>query len=85
MGNLLWFILVGFIAGSLAKMVMPGDKKEPSGCLMTILLGIGGAVLMGFIADLFLGGGNGGLIPSLFGATLGAVILIWLFRNVGKS
>lgn len=82
MGNLLYFIIIGLLAGALAKMLMPGGDKEPKGCLLTMLLGMVGAILMGFIADLLMGGGRGGFIPSLVGATLGAMIVIFLFRKL---
>jgi len=83
--ELLWYALVGLIAGILAKAVMPGSRKEPSGCIMTSLLGIGGAVLVGWLMRTFMGSnGQGGLIPSIIGATIGACLLIWLMRNLLK-
>jgi uncharacterized membrane protein YeaQ/YmgE (transglycosylase-associated protein family) len=82
--NILWYIIIGIIAGVLAKALMPGSSKEPKGCLMTMLLGIAGAVVMGLIADMFLSGGQGGFIPSLIGATIGAMILIFLARKFWK-
>ncbi|HSI71650.1 MAG TPA: GlsB/YeaQ/YmgE family stress response membrane protein [Fimbriimonas sp.] len=82
--NILWYIIVGVIAGALAKALMPGTDREPKGCLMTMLLGIAGAVVMGLLADMFLGGGSGTLIGSLIGATIGAMILIFLARKFWK-
>lgn len=82
---MLWYAIVGFCAGALAKMIMPGDKKEPRGCLLTILLGVGGAMLTGFVLETLLGRNTqGGLIPSIFGATLGAMALIFLMRKFLK-
>jgi uncharacterized membrane protein YeaQ/YmgE (transglycosylase-associated protein family) len=82
MGGILWYILVGFLAGTLAKLLMPGDKNEPKGCILTILLGIAGAVLVGFLMETLLNSqGRGGLIPSVTGATIGAIILVWLSRK----
>ena len=76
-----WFLVVGAIAGVLAKMIMPGDKMEPAGCLMTMLLGIGGALLMGMlIVPLFNIDANNNMIASIVGATIGAIILIALGR-----
>ena len=74
--NLLWWLIVGLIAGGLAKLLMPG--KDPGGCIVTILLGIAGAYVGGFIgAALGLGaGGPAGII----GATIGAIILLILYR-----
>lgn len=81
---ILWWILIGFVAGVLAKALMPGGNKEPKGCLMTIGLGIVGSVLMGFLMDALGFQRNGGLLPSLVGATIGACLLIFLFRTLWK-
>lgn len=82
----LWWIIVGLVAGALAKALMPGDKAEPKGCLMTMLLGIAGSVLTGLLMRTLLGtSGTGWLIPSIVGATLGAMLLIFVFRQFWKS
>ncbi len=81
---ILWWILIGFVAGILAKVLMPGGNKEPKGCLMTIVLGIVGSVLTGFLMDVLGFQRNGGLVPTLIGATLGACLLIFLFRKLWK-
>lgn len=84
--DFLWFLLVGVIAGGLAKMVMPGDKSEPKGCLMTMLLGIAGAMITGFIIKTVMGRQTSDtLIGSIIGATLGALLLIWLMRRFVKN
>ena len=80
--NILWWLIVGLVAGVLAKALMPGSSKEPKGCLMTIGLGIAGSLVMGFIVSTFMGGGVGGLIPSIVGATIGAMLLIFAARKV---
>ena len=51
MANYGWlgWIIIGLIAGAIAKAIMPG--RDPGGCLLTILLGIGGAVLAGFLGQ----------------------------------
>ena len=83
MGNIIWWIIVGGLAGILAKAISPGDKGEPKGCILTILLGIAGSVLVGFIMQNLLGSeGGGGLIGSIFGATIGALLLIFIFKKV---
>ena len=82
MGGLLWWIIVGLVAGALAKAFMPGSDKEPKGCLMTMVLGIVGSLIMGFLVTTFMGGGSGGLIPSIVGATLGAMLVIFLSRKL---
>ena len=85
MHGILWWILVGGIAGILAKMLLPGDRREPKGCLMTILLGIAGSLAMGFIVhDVLHSNHFGGFVDSIIGATLGAMLLIWIARMLEK-
>ena len=85
MHSWMWWIIVGFVAGVLAKALTPGSSKEPKGCLMTILLGIAGSLLVGFLMRVILGeSGGGGMIGTIFGATIGAMLLIALFRKVWK-
>lgn len=79
------WILIGLVAGALAKRLTPGEANEPKGCALTILLGIGGSVLVGFLMQNILRmEGNGGFIATTFGATIGAVILLYLFRVFWK-
>ena len=79
----LWWIFVGLVAGILAKMLMPGSRDKPSGCFMTIVLGIAGAILTGLVMRTFLhNAGSGGLLGSIVGATLGALVLIFLCRKL---
>lgn len=80
MGILSWIIL-GLIAGALGKWLMPG--KDPGGILVTILIGIAGALVGGFIASLLGIGGVGGInLGSIVIATLGAVLLLWGYRQL---
>lgn len=81
-----WWLIIGLIAGILAKAIMPGDKKEPVGCLMTSLLGIAGSVLVGFTMRTFLGtSGGGGTVGTIIGATIGACVLIWIGRALSRK
>jgi uncharacterized membrane protein YeaQ/YmgE (transglycosylase-associated protein family) len=78
---LLFWIIVGLIAGALAKLVMPGD--DPGGVIVTIIIGIVGAVLGGFILSaLGIGGGasSGGFIYNIIAGIIGAVILLVIYR-----
>lgn len=79
MGIITW-ILVGLIAGALGKLIMPGD--DPGGIIVTILLGIVGAFVGGFVTQNLLGLGSGGFIWSIIVATLGAIILLAIYRLV---
>ncbi len=83
MGILAW-IVFGLIAGALAKFIMPG--KDPGGLIVTILIGIAGAVLGGFIGSYLGFGGVSGFDLRSFGiAIVGALVLLWLYRIMKKS
>jgi uncharacterized membrane protein YeaQ/YmgE (transglycosylase-associated protein family) len=82
MGILSW-IVMGLIVGMLAKFIMPG--KDPGGCIITILIGIAGAFVGGFIASrLGLGSVTGFDIRSILVAVGGAVILLILYRIIKR-
>jgi uncharacterized membrane protein YeaQ/YmgE (transglycosylase-associated protein family) len=78
-GIIAW-IIIGLIAGALGKLIMPGD--DPGGIIVTILLGIAGAFVGGFITQNLLGLGSGGFVWSIIVATLGAVVLLAIYRLV---
>ena len=85
MHGLLWWAIVGLVSGLLAKAIMPGPNREPQGCLLTIALGIAGSLFAGWLKELIFGeSGGGGTIGTIIGATIGAVILIWLFRKLWR-
>ena len=77
MGILAW-IFFGLIAGSIAKFIMPG--KDPGGCIVTIILGIVGSVVGGFLLGLLLPGRSATDPAGWIGSILGAVLLLWLYR-----
>jgi uncharacterized membrane protein YeaQ/YmgE (transglycosylase-associated protein family) len=81
MGIAAW-ILFGLIAGAIAKFIMPG--KDPGGCIGTIIIGILGSVIGGFVGtELFDFGTVTGFNLRSFGiAILGAIILLTLYRLV---
>ena len=78
--GLIWWIIVGLIAGWAAGKIMKGGGY---GVLADIVLGILGAIVGGWVVGL-LGFGGGGLIWSILVAILGAVILIWITRFFKK-
>ncbi|WPD22511.1 MAG: GlsB/YeaQ/YmgE family stress response membrane protein [Candidatus Electrothrix aestuarii] len=82
MGILSW-IIMGLIVGALAKFIMPG--KDPGGIIVTILIGIAGAFVGGYIGT-FLGLGRvtGFNLGSLLLATGGGVVLLALYRVIKK-
>ena len=71
-------IIVGGVAGALGKLVMPG--KDPGGIIVTILLGIAGAWVANYIGGMLGIMTDGGLIRDIILATVGAVILLILYR-----
>lgn len=79
--NILWWILLGGIAGWLASMVMGTNARQ--GCFADVLIGIVGALIGGFLFSLIGGQGITGFnLWSLFVAFLGAVILIAILRAI---
>ncbi|HYH46358.1 MAG TPA: GlsB/YeaQ/YmgE family stress response membrane protein [Thermoanaerobaculia bacterium] len=80
MGLISW-IVFGLIAGIIAKFIMPG--KDPGGCIITIVIGVVGALLGGFIATyLGFGGISGFDWRSLLIAIIGALLLLALWRMI---
>ncbi|PSJ44349.1 GlsB/YeaQ/YmgE family stress response membrane protein [Zobellella endophytica] len=83
MGILSW-IIFGLIAGFLAKFIMPG--RDGGGLIMTIILGIAGAFVGGWVGTLIgFGSVTGFNLGSLFTAVIGAVILLFAYRLIRKS
>jgi len=83
MGIISW-IVMGLIVGTLAKFLMPG--KDPKGCIVTILLGVGGAFVGGFIGSkLGWGTFTGFNLHSMLLAIGGAIVILILYRIVRKK
>lgn len=81
MGILSW-IVFGLIAGAIAKLVMPG--RDPGGCIVTMLIGIAGAFVGGFLYELVTGQRQYTQfdLGSLFVAVLGALVILAIYRAV---
>lgn len=77
--SILGWLLIGLVAGVLGKIVMPG--KDPGGFIVTILIGIAGALLAGFVARSLHVALVGGW-RNYLAATVGAVVLLALYRVV---
>jgi uncharacterized membrane protein YeaQ/YmgE (transglycosylase-associated protein family) len=80
--NLIWFLIVGLIAGFLAGKVMRGSGY---GVLGDIIVGVIGAIIGGWLFGRFGIGMGGGLIASIFVAFVGAVILILIVRLIRRA
>ena len=76
--GIVWTIIIGFVAGLIAKFVMPGTNNEPSGFVLTTLLGVVGAVVASYLGHA-LGwyGPNEG--AGLIGAVVGALIVLFVW------
>ena len=79
--NLIWWVVVGLIAGWAAGKIMKGGGY---GVVMEIILGIVGAVVGGWLMGLF-GIHAGGFIGTIIVAIFGAVVLIWITRLIKKA
>jgi len=83
MGVLLWIVLIGFVAGIIARLLMPGPNK-PKGFVITTVLGVAGAFLATIVGDaagLYRPGQGAGLI----GATVGALVILFVWNRLVAS
>ncbi|HEY4250669.1 MAG TPA: GlsB/YeaQ/YmgE family stress response membrane protein [Roseomonas sp.] len=78
--HLIWIIIIGFLAGVIAKWIMPG-RNEPQGFIMTTLLGIVGSVLASFIGQA-VGWYRAGEGAGFIGAIVGALIILFIYSRV---
>lgn len=76
--GLIWTAVIGLIAGAIAKMLMPG--RDPGGFIITMLLGIAGAMVGTFLGRT-LGWYNDGEAAGLVAAVIGAVVLLFIYRQ----
>ena len=77
--GIIGWIVIGGLAGGIAKLLMPG--KDPGGCIITILLGIAGALLAGFLGRAigWYGSGDG---AGFIAAIVGAFVILLIYRLV---
>jgi uncharacterized membrane protein YeaQ/YmgE (transglycosylase-associated protein family) len=82
--SILAWIVLGLIAGAIAKALMPGD--DPGGFIVTAIIGIVGAVIGGFLGNTLMGQPLSGFsLWSLVLAVIGALILLWVYRMTTKG
>lgn len=79
--GILGWLLFGLVVGVVAKLLMPG--RDPGGFVVTILLGIAGALVAGFLGRL-LGWYEPGEAAGFIMATLGAILLLFIYRKMAK-
>jgi uncharacterized membrane protein YeaQ/YmgE (transglycosylase-associated protein family) len=80
--HIIWFLIVGLIVGVIAKAIMPG--KDPGGIIITMLLGIGGALLAGILGGAFGFYRPGATGPGIIASILGAVALLAAYRMLSR-
>ena len=78
--GIIWTIIIGFVAGVIAKFIMPGDN-EPSGFILTAILGIVGAFVATFLGQA-LGWYQPGEGAGLIGAVVGAIVVLFVYSMV---
>lgn len=81
--DLIAWLLVGLIAGAIARFVVPG--RDPMGWLGTLLLGLVGSIIGGFLFSLLLSGDGDFQPASLLGSIVGAIVALLIYRNVGHG
>lgn len=81
--TILWTLLVGLVVGAVAKLLMPG--KDPGGVIVTMLIGVAGALIAHFVGlalGIYEGRGPG---PGLIASILGAMLLLGVYRLATRS
>ncbi len=77
----MWTIVIGLVAGALARFFMPG--RDPGGIVITILLGIGGPLVATFLGRL-VGWYREGESAGLIAATIGAILVLAIYKKLRK-
>ena len=80
--ELIWMLIIGLIVGALAKFIMPG--KDPGGIIVTMLIGIVGALLAGYLGGA-LGWYGKGEPAGFIASVVGAALLLFLYRLITKG
>lgn len=80
--GIIWAIIIGFIAGVIAKLVTPGHPK-PRGFILTTVLGVGGAVLATWLGQA-IGLYESGDAAGFLGAIIGAIIILLIWRQLAR-
>ncbi len=80
--SMIWMLLVGLVVGAIAKLLMPG--KDPGGFFITMLVGVAGALLAGFLGR-FLGWYREGEPVGFIASVIGAIVLLAMYRMVARK
>ncbi|MEO6695626.1 MAG: GlsB/YeaQ/YmgE family stress response membrane protein [Ignavibacteria bacterium] len=79
MGSIIWSIIIGFVAGAIAKLIMPG--KDPGGIIITIIIGIAGSLLFTWLGRM-IGWYDDGETAGFIASILGAIVLLLIYRMI---
>ncbi len=74
----LWTLIIGLVVGAIAKLIMPG--RDPGGIIVTMLIGVAGAMLAGFLGRAMGWYSDAGTGPGIIASIIGALILLFLYR-----
>jgi uncharacterized membrane protein YeaQ/YmgE (transglycosylase-associated protein family) len=76
--SFLWTLIIGLVVGAIAKLLMPG--KDPGGVIVTMLIGVAGALLAGFLGRALGWYSNPGEGPGIIMSIIGAMLLLLIYR-----
>jgi uncharacterized membrane protein YeaQ/YmgE (transglycosylase-associated protein family) len=76
--GILWTLIIGLVVGAIAKLIMPG--RDPGGIIVTMLIGVAGALLAGFLGRAMGWYDNPGEGPGIIASIIGAMLLLFLYR-----
>jgi len=79
--GILWMLIIGLIVGAIAKLIMPG--KDPGGIIVTMIIGVAGALLAGFLGR-SMGWYSEGEAAGFIASVVGAIILLILYRLIAR-
>jgi uncharacterized membrane protein YeaQ/YmgE (transglycosylase-associated protein family) len=74
----LWTLIIGLVVGAIAKLIMPG--RDPGGIIVTMLIGVAGALLAGFLGRALGWYTDPGQGPGIIASIVGALVLLFLYR-----
>ena len=78
--GILWTLIIGLVVGAIAKFLMPG--KDPGGFIVTMLIGVAGALLAGFLGRAMGWYENPGEGPGIIASIIGALLLLLIYRLI---
>jgi uncharacterized membrane protein YeaQ/YmgE (transglycosylase-associated protein family) len=78
--GILWALIIGLVVGALAKLFMPG--RDPGGIVITMLLGVAGSLVAGFLGRSLGWYHNPGEGPGIIASIIGAMVLLFIYRMI---